>query len=112
MREKPRNQERLEHILQAINNIFEFVENIDYEQFRQDKIRQFAVAKNFEIIGEAAYHLTKDLIEQHPQVEWQKIIAFRHVLIHEYYHINLQLIWNVIVNKLALLKNQIMDIKP
>ena len=51
MREKPRNPERLEHIRQAINNILEFTNGIDYEQFSQDKMRQFAVAKNFEING-------------------------------------------------------------
>ena len=111
MREKPRNPERLAHILNAITNIFEFVENVTYEQFKQEKMRQFAIAKNLEIIGEAAYHLTQDLIENNPHVEWKKIMGLRHVLVHEYYHINLELIWNVIENKLTNLQVQITEIK-
>jgi len=59
MREKPRDKERLSHMLEAIDNIFEFIENKSFVQFKSDKMMRFAVVKNLEIIGEAAYLLTK-----------------------------------------------------
>ena len=95
MREKPRNKERLQHILEAANNIQKFTEGVDFAQFAQDKLLQYGIVKNFEIIGEAAYHLTKDLKEQtKDKVEWRKIIAFRHILVHDYWDIDLETVWN------------------
>ncbi len=55
MSEKPRDKQRLEHMLEAANYILEFTEGKDFEVFMADKMLQFAVVKNFEIIGEAAY---------------------------------------------------------
>lgn len=85
MREKPRDRERLLHILEAAKNILEFTEGKTYEDFLSDKMAQFAVVKNFEIIGEAAYHLTAALREKTKhKIEWRKIMAFRHILVHDY----------------------------
>ena len=55
MREKPKDKERLWHMIEAIDNIFEFVEGKTVETFSSDKILRFAVIKNLEIVGEAAY---------------------------------------------------------
>ena len=57
MREKPRDNDRLNHMIEAIDNIFEFVEGKSFEIYKNDKILRFAVIKNLEIIGEAAYLL-------------------------------------------------------
>ncbi|NJO01753.1 MAG: DUF86 domain-containing protein [Bacteroidia bacterium] len=71
-------------MIEAANNILEFTDGIDYERFVRDKILQFAVVKNFEIVGEAAYHLSKELRDKTKnQIEWQKVIAFRHILVHD-----------------------------
>ncbi len=95
MKEKPRNKERLQHIIEAAKNIQEFTKSIDFEKFSQDKILQYAIVKNFEIIGEAAHHITKDLKEQtKDKIEWRKIIAFRHILVHDYWDIDLETVWN------------------
>jgi uncharacterized protein with HEPN domain len=69
MREKPRNKERLNHIIEAIDNIFEFVEGKSVETYQKDKILRFAIIKNLEIIGEAAYLLTKEYKTDHPEIE-------------------------------------------
>ena len=60
MREKPKDSERLNHMIEAIDNIFEFVDGKTFNDYKNDKILSFAVIKNLEIIGEAAYLLTKD----------------------------------------------------
>ncbi len=104
---KPDDNERLAHIIDAIDRIERFTKGMDYGTFAEDEVLQFAVIKNFEIIGEAAYYLTDELKEAHPQVEWKKIIVFRHILVHDYYKINLELVWRAKENKLEGLKNQV-----
>ena len=61
MKQKPRDKERLEHILEAANNIQEFSNEVTFDEFLQNKMLQYAIVKNFEIIGEAAYHLSKEI---------------------------------------------------
>ncbi len=108
MREKLRDKERLQHILEAIENIFEFTQNIDFEKFSSQKLIQHAVIRNFQIIGEAACHLTKDFREQNSQIEWNKIIAFRHILVHDYFNINIETVWYAKEAKLENLKQNIL----
>jgi uncharacterized protein with HEPN domain len=69
MREKPKDNERLLHMLEAIGNIFEFVNGKSFEVYKKDKILRFAIIKNLEIIGEAAYLLTKDFKNRHDSIE-------------------------------------------
>lgn len=67
----------------------------------------FAVVKNIEIIGEAAYMLTKEFIESHLQTPWKYIIKMRHILVHGYYQINPEQLYNVYQEDLPLLAPQI-----
>lgn len=107
MREKPRDRERLLHIIEAIQNIQSFTSDMDYAAFSENKMAQFAVVKNFEIIGEAAYHITNELRKKATAIEWKKIIAFRHILVHDYYSINLQTVWRAKETKLKALESQL-----
>lgn len=107
MREKPRDQERLKHMVEAIDNVFEFVEGKSFDTFKEDKILRFAVIKNLEIVGEAAYLLTKDFKSEHSNVEWSDIIGMRHILVHGYYEIKDKIIWETIQTDLQPLKEQI-----
>jgi uncharacterized protein with HEPN domain len=93
--------------LEAIDNIFEFVDNKLFEQYQNDKLLRFAVIKNLEIIGEAAYLLTKELKESHKDIDWDGIIGMRHVLVHGYYQISDAIIWATIVTDLIPLKEKI-----
>ncbi|MCF8308752.1 MAG: DUF86 domain-containing protein [Bacteroidales bacterium] len=110
MREKPRDQERLKHMVEAIDNVFEFVEGKSFEAFKEDKILRFAVIKNLEIVGEAAYLLTKDFKSEHSNVEWNDIIGMRHILVHGYYEIKDEIIWETIQTDLQPLKEQIQEL--
>jgi len=101
MSEKPRDKQRLEHMLEAAKYILEFTEGKDFEVFMVDKMLQFAVVKNFEIIGEAAYQLTKDFrLTYQDRLEWRKITAFRHILVHDYWKIDYDIVWKSIETKI------------
>ena len=65
MREKPKDNTRLRHMLEAINNIIEFTTDVTFEEYTRNKILRFAVIKNLEIVGEAAYLITKEFREEH-----------------------------------------------
>ena len=110
MSAKPVNKERLEHIIEAIDRIFRFTEKMTFEAFMENEMAQFAIIKNFEIIGEAAYQIGNELKTSNPEIEWRKITAFRHLLVHDYYKINMEIVWNAKQNKLENLKMQIEDI--
>jgi len=104
---KPSNKERLSHILIAIERIFRFRKQLTFEEYCDSEMAQFAIIKNFEIIGEAAYHLPKEIKAYSKKIEWRKVIAFRHILVHEYYSINPETVWNAIENKLGDMKLEI-----
>jgi uncharacterized protein with HEPN domain len=107
MREKPKDRERLLHIIEAIDNIAEFVEGKSFDEYRKDKMLRFAVIKNLEIIGEATYLLTKDFKNKHNSVEWNDIIGMRHILVHGYYQIKDEIVWATIETELMPLKTEI-----
>lgn len=107
MREKPRDKERLLHIIEAIDNILEFVEGKSFEAYKKDKILRFAIIKNLEIVGEAAYLMTKDFKAANSSIEWADIIGMRHILVHGYYQIKDEIIWATIETDLQPLKGNI-----
>ena len=110
MREKPRDRERLNHIVEAIDNIFEFIKGKSFAKYHKDKMLRFAVVKNLEIIGEACYRLTKDFKKQHAGIEWEDITGMRHVLVHGYYQIKDEIIWATIETELKPLRKNILII--
>ena len=107
MREKPKDINRLSHIIEAIDNLFEFTKGISFDEYKGNKILRFAVIKNLEIIGEAAYLLTIEFKEKHPEVEWKVIIGMRHVLVHGYYQISDEMVWATIQTELYPLKEKV-----
>lgn len=107
MREKPKDKTSLLHMLEAIDNLFEFTKEITFEEYKSNKILRFAVIKNLEIIGEAAYLLTKDFRESHPDIEWNAVIGTRHVLVHGYYQIRDEIVWATIQTELQPLKDKV-----
>ena len=104
MREKPKD---INHIIEAIDNLFEFTKGISFDEYKGNKILRFAVIKNLEIIGEAAYLLTNEFKEKHPEVEWKVIIGMRHVLVHGYYQISDEMVWATIQTELNPLKEKV-----
>jgi uncharacterized protein with HEPN domain len=108
MREKPKDNQRLLHMIEAIDNIFEFIEGKSFEVYKHDKILRFAIIKNLEIIGEAAYLLTKEFKSNHNSIEWNDMIGMRHMLVHGYYQIKDEIVWATIETELLPLKKEIL----
>lgn len=92
---KDRNDiDRLKDIKAAITKIAKYTEDMFFEEFEKNELVQDAVFKNFETIGEAAHKVSKSTKEQFAEVEWRKIEGLRHKLVHDYYEIDLEIVWN------------------
>lgn len=100
----------LQHILESIKNINEFVEGLSDADFLKDLKTQDAVIRKIEIIGEATKNLPIDFKEKHDDVRWKEIAGMRDVLTHDYFGVDLQAVWNVIINDLPDLKKKIQAI--
>lgn len=107
MREPVRDKGRLEHILQAIANIIEYTNGIDKDSFFSNKILVHATVYNVQIIGEASYKLTKEFKNKHTDTPWTMIEKMRHILVHDYYQINNEILWIVVTDDIPSLKTQI-----
>lgn len=104
MRESVRNIDRLRHILEQIDVLTEVVPTLTFDTLDTDKVRYYGIVKMTEIIGEAAYKLTDDFIDAHPEVPWKVIRGMRHYLVHEYYQVSKEGLWDTIVNDLPELR--------
>ncbi len=78
---------------------------MDYDAFESDRKTQDAVIRNLEVIGEAARTVPDEVKDGASEIEGHKIIALRNLLIHEYFGVNLKIVWDVIQNKLDSLES-------
>lgn len=97
----------LEDILECIGNIEEYSKGLSYTGFKKDQMRVDAVIRNLEIIGEAVKKLPEEFRKDYPDVEWSKIAGLRDILIHEYFGVNMEIIWDVVSNKIPELKKSV-----
>ena len=104
MRERVRDKGRLEHILNAIDVLLKNKERYTYDEIVADPIIFYGFVKHVEIIGEAVYMLTKEFKNAHPEVEWDIIEGMRHVLVHGYYKIRPEQLWETIESDIPELK--------
>ena len=95
---------QLDDILEAIERIRKYTQNLDEAEFSSDIKTQDAVIRNLEIIGEAARSLPDEIKKSRSEIEWQKIIALRNILIHEYFGVNTTILWDIVQNKLDTLE--------
>lgn len=100
----------LDDILEAISSIKLYTAKMTYESFINDKKTIDAVVRNLEIIGEATKGVPENIRTKYPEIKWQRIVGLRNVLIHQYSGIELEVVWDIIVNKLPLLQKQITHI--
>ncbi|MCQ2340881.1 MAG: DUF86 domain-containing protein [Paludibacteraceae bacterium] len=107
MREPIRDKGRLEHIMQSIHNLQDFSKGKTLTDVQNNPILYFALVKNIEIIGEAAYMLSIEFKQKHPLTNWRDIISMRHVLVHGYYAISPGHVWSVIEKDIEPLRSQI-----
>jgi len=94
----------LTDIFKSILAIEEFVEGMDFDEFKNDDKTVSAVIRKFEIIGEATKHIPEDIRQKYPDVPWKEMAGFRDKLIHFYFGIKHELVWNTIKTELPSLK--------
>ena len=97
----------VEHILESIKNIENFMRDVEKDKFLKDKEKQSAVIRQIEIIGEAAKNLPTSFKNKYPQIPWQKIAGARDKLIHHYFGVDLDAVWDILKEDLPHLKSQI-----
>lgn len=101
----------VEDILTSISDIEEFTKGLDKERFFNDKLRQSAVIRHLEIIGEAAKNIPDSFRKKHPDVPWGRVAGTRDKMIHAYSKVDLDIVWEIIKRNLPKLKKQIEEIE-
>lgn len=97
----------LEDVVEAIGNIQRFCRRVTSQKFYRNVFVQSAVIRQFEIIGEAINHLSGNIKELNPEIDWAKAVSFRNILIHGYREVDYHIVWDTINNDLPTLKKQI-----
>ena len=104
------DKERIEDIIEAIEKIERYSDR-GKQALETDEMLQVWVTRHLQIIGEAANRVSIEVQNRYPNIPWKKMIGMRHVLVHGYFEIDLELVWSVIENDIPQLKQQIQKLK-
>lgn len=107
MRERSKDKDRLQHILECIDNVCQFLDGKTIDDMSNDRMCFHAVVYNIMIIGEAANMLTKEFRDETPETPWREIIDMRNVLVHGYYIASPKFVWDTYTNDLPVLREQV-----
>ena len=97
----------IKHILDAIHDIEESITGLTRLEFKKSKDKRDATIRRLEIIGEATKNISEDIKKKYPNVEWRKIAGTRDIIIHAYFSVDIDIIWDIIKKDLPILKSQI-----
>ncbi len=98
-----RTDERLQDIVDAIVAIDRYATR-GQEVFEHDELIQVWIAHNLQIIGEAVNALPEDLLNRYSEIPWARIVGFRNIVVHEYFRLDLNLLWAIVQNSLPPLR--------
>jgi uncharacterized protein with HEPN domain len=101
----------IEDIWEALEKIERYVSGLNHESFLNDDKTVDSVARNLEIIGEAANRLPTDFRTQHSEIEWPKIIGLRNRIVHDYFNIDVEIVWEIVQKNLPMLKSKLSVIR-
>ena len=100
----------LDDIIESAEKIKSHISGMSYEDFLNDAKTIDAVLRNLEIIGEAAKRIPENIRQQRPDIEWYKVMCLRNILIHQYSGVDLEIVRQIIGQKLPLFEQQIKNI--
>lgn len=95
------------HILDAISKIGEYISNVSYDDFIEDDMRSDAVVRQLEIIGEATKNLSKETKTRFQDIPWKEIAGMRDKLTHDYFGVDLQIVWDTCNKDMIALKTNL-----
>jgi len=101
------NKVYVRHIIDEITFLLEFTKDLNYDSFLESELYTRAFSRSFEIIGEAVKNLSEEFREQYSEIEWKKMAGIRDKIIHHYFNVDYDIIWDAIKNKLPSIKNEI-----
>jgi len=100
----------IDDILQNIKDIEDFSKGLKKDNFMSDKLKQNAIIRSLEVIGEAAKNIPDSFRSKYPNIPWRKIAGFRDILSHAYFGVNMDRVWNIIEKDLSILKREMKKI--
>lgn len=98
MSQSPREIAALNDILAAARDAQQFAVGIDLAAFLADRKTQFAVVRALEIVGEAAKRISQEVRDQYPAVPWRSMTGIRDRLVHDYEHVNVEVVWQTVTD--------------
>ena len=108
MRGKISDTARLQHIKEAIEEIEMYLDGFKVEKFLIDSKTRFATIKQLEIIGEAASKISTTTKDKAKEIDWKAIVGLRNILVHEYFGVNLEIIWDIATSDIPDLKKSLL----
>jgi uncharacterized protein with HEPN domain len=103
----PSRPEYLRHILEEANYLITKSQGLSKAQFDRDTTLKRAFVRSLEIIGEATKKVSVDLKERYPQVEWRAMMGMRDRLIHDYFGVDYDIVWDVVTSKIPRLRKEV-----
>ncbi len=97
----------IEHIVQAIGKIGQYIDGITFEYFKEDSLIQDGVVRELEIVGEAARQVSESTKQKYKKIPWHKISGMRNKLIHEYFGVDIEVVWKTATKDLKTLKENL-----
>ena len=100
----------LEDIKESAERILEYIKDLSFDEFSKDNRTIDAVIRNFEIIGEASNLLPDEIKDKYPQIDWHRIRGFRNRVVHDYFGVDLQIVWKITIDQIPGLLSEIVRI--
>ena len=100
----------LEDIIQSADKIRRYTKGLEYDDFVRNEMVTDAVLRNIEIIGEAAGNIPEDIRSLYPHIPWRRIVGLRNIVIHAYFNVDLNIIWQIVTVNLPEIRDDIRSV--